>query len=185
MIYGLPKSLEISGEEYGIRSDYRDILDIMEILNDVDITDHERGYLALMFFYEDFEKIPPQNYREAVEKCFWFISGGKPEAGRKSPRLVDWEKDFPHIVSPVNHVIGYEIRAVEYLHWWTFLAAYMEIKECVFSQIVRIRNLQAKGKPLDKQDREWYRQNADLVRIPTKLSREEREYLEKMSGSRR
>lgn len=185
MTYDLPKSIEIGGEEYAIRSDFRAILDVMEILNDADITDQERGYLALMYFYEDFQNIPPQNYREAVEKCFWFINGGKSEKAKKSPRLVDWEKDFPYIVSPVNHVIGYEIRAAEYLHWWTFLAAYMEIKECVFSQIVRVRNLQAKGTPLDKQDREWYRQNADLVRIPTKLTKAEREYLEKMSGSKR
>lgn len=112
------------------------------------------------------------------------INWGKSEAGRKSPRLVDWEKDFPYIVSPVNHVIGYEIRAAEYLHWWTFLAAYMEIKECVFSQIVRIRNLQAKGKPLDKQDREWYRNNAHLVNMPVRLSQSEREFLAMRGGKK-
>ena len=34
MTWGLPKSLEVGGREYGIHSDFREVLDVMEILED-------------------------------------------------------------------------------------------------------------------------------------------------------
>ena len=36
MSYGLPKSVEIDGQEFAIRYDYRVILDIFEAMNDPD-----------------------------------------------------------------------------------------------------------------------------------------------------
>lgn len=53
------------------------------------------------------------------------------------------------------------------LHWWTFLSAYYEIGDCLFAQIVRIREKKAKGKALDKSDREFYRKNRALIDIKT------------------
>ena len=97
---------------------------------------------------------------------------------------MSWEKDIRHIIAPVNRVLGQEVRDIPMggLHWWTFLAAYLEIGDCTFAQIVRIRNLMAKGKKLDKHDQEWYRQNAHLVNIPVRLSQEERDFLAARSG---
>lgn len=184
MIYGLPKSLMVCGEEYEIRTDFRDILDIMEILNDVEIKDKERGFLALLYFYPDFENMPPESYREAREQCFWFLNGGKQDeqAGKKPPRLMDWEQDFPYIIAPVNRVLGHEARAVEYLHWWTFLSAYMEIGECTFAQIVHIRDMKSKGKPLEKADKEWYRRNQKLVDLKTRYTSMEEDILKQWGG---
>ena len=36
MSYGLPKSVDIDGQEFAIRYDYRVILDIFEAMNDPD-----------------------------------------------------------------------------------------------------------------------------------------------------
>jgi hypothetical protein len=77
-------------------------------------------------------------------------------------------------------VLGYECRSVEYLHWWTFMGAYMEIGgDCAFSQIVSLRSKLAKGKKLEKYEREWLRQNWDLVTLPTKYTAEDEEMLKK------
>ena len=84
-----------------------------------------------------------------------------------------WEQDFQYIVAPVNRVLGYETRALEYdqegntggVHWWTFLSAYMEIGDCLFAQIVGIRSKKAKGKKLDKTEQEFYRKNKEIVDI--------------------
>ena len=175
MTYGLPKSLEVCGTEYKIRSDFREILDILEILNDTELKEQERGFFTLLFFYPDFENIPAEHYQKAMEQCFWFINGGKheQEGDKKPPRLMDWEQDFPYIIAPVNRVIGHEIRADDYLHWWTFLSAYMEIGECTFAQIVHIRDAQSRGKKLDDSDREWYRRNRELVDLKTKYTSED------------
>lgn len=186
MIYDLPTGVEVGDTEYAIRSDYRAVLDICTALSDPELTAQDKGIVALGIFYgEDiFQKLPAEHYEEALRRCFWFIDGGAAEdpAARKRPKLMDWEQDFQYIVAPVNRVIGTEIRSVEYLHWWSFLSAYYEIGDCVFAQIVRIRNLKAKGKPLDKADREWYQQNRKLVDLKTTYTEQENELLKQWGG---
>ena len=59
MMYSLPKSLTVCGTEYEIRADFREILDIIEILNDEVMTESERAFVTLLFFYPDFENMPP------------------------------------------------------------------------------------------------------------------------------
>lgn len=165
MIYDLPTSVTVNGTEYEIRSDYRAILDIIQALTDPELDDEDKGYVCLDIFYPAFNDMPWADYKEALMKCFWFIDLGSTDKRRATPKLMDWEQDFPYIVSPINRVIGQEIRSMPYLHWWTFIAAYYEMGDCTFAQIVRIRQLKAKGKPLDKFDKEWYRDHRELVDI--------------------
>ena len=184
MIYELPKSLEVCGTVYEIHSDFREILDILEVLNDVELKEQERGFITLLFFYPDFEYMPQEHYQEAIKQCFWFINGGgyEDQTEKNAPRLMDWEQDFQYIIAPINHVIGREIRADAYLHWWTFLSAYMEIGECTFAQIVRIRDAKNRGKKLDESDREWYRKNRKLVDLKTKYTSREENLLNLWGG---
>ena len=81
MNYDLPASVEIGGESYAVRSDYRAILDICAAMSDVELNTQEKSIVALSIFYPDLEKIPSEGMREALERCFWFINcGGQPEA---------------------------------------------------------------------------------------------------------
>lgn len=180
----LPTSVEVGGKEYKARTDFDTILDIIGILNDVDLSDQERAFLSLLYFYPDFKDIPQSDYEEALEQCLIFINGGKKEEPKqeKMPRLVDWEKDFPLIVAPVNRILGREIRTGEPIHWWTFLAAYMEIGECTYSNVLKIRKDLSSGKKLDKAEREWYRNNHDIVDIETKYTQADEEFLKKWGG---
>ena len=179
MMYELPVCAEVCGCVYEIRSDYRAILDICAALSDPALSDGERGLVTLSIFYPAFEQMPPEHYQDAVQACFRFINCGNEETGRRrAPRLVDWEQDFPYIVAPVNRVYGQEIRAVPYLHWWTFVGCYYEIGgDCTFAQIVHIRDKLAHGKPLDKSERAWYRQNRRLVDFKTKYTDAEEQIL--------
>lgn len=191
MGYGLPKSVEINDQNFSIRYDFRVILTIFEVLDDEELSDEERAYTALKLFFVDFDNIP--DYDEAIGKMFWFINGGKPHDDKKKDQeLIDWEKDFPLIISPINRVLGKEIRESEYnadtnsggIHWFTFLSAYMEIGDCLFAQVIRIRELKAKGRALDKSDREFYRRNKDVVDIPKRISREEADTLSAWLGKK-
>lgn len=179
MSYQLPTSITVGSVEYEIRSDYRAALDIFAALADPDLDETNKALELLDILYVDFESIPLANYQEAIKKALWFLNCGAESVQQpKRPQLVDWEKDFQYIVAPINRVIGSEIRALNYLHWWTFVSAYYEIGDCTFGQIVRIRNMKAKGKKLDKTDAEWYRDNRDIVDIQTKYSTEESKLLE-------
>lgn len=189
MSYALPKSVVIGGRDFPIRYDYRVILDIFEAMNDPELTDQERALAVLQMFYVDFDAV--EDYEAAIRECFWFINGGKYEdSSKKKPRLVAWEQDFPYIAAPINRVLGYEIRAVEYdpetntggLHWWTFLSAYMEIGDCLFAQVVGIRSKKARGKKLDASDQEFYRRNRDLVDIKARYTEAEEELLKQWTG---
>lgn len=159
----LPTSLEMGGAEYEIRSDYRAALDICAALSDPELDGQDRAAVLLTILYPDIGDMPREHYEEAIRQGLRFLNGGREDDGQKSPRLVDWEQDFPYIIAPINRVLGQEVRAVEYLHWWTFLAAYQEIGDCTFAQIVRVRDRLARGRKLDKTDQEWYRRSRQLV----------------------
>lgn len=164
MTYTLPTSVEVNGQEYEVRSDFRVILDILEAINDVELDDQERAAVVLDIFYPGFEDMPSDDYEEAIAKCMWFINCGQENDTSKKPKkLVDWQQDFPVIVAPINRVMGKEVRSINYLHWWTFIGAYQEIGDCLFAQIVGIRQKLANGKALDKSEREFYRNNRNLV----------------------
>lgn len=177
MMYDLPKSLDVCGVEYAIETDFRAILDIFSILVDEDLDADAKGIGVLGIFYFDFMEMPAAHIPEALKKCFWFINSGHEEKQKKAPKLMDWEQDFQYIVAPINRIAGQEVRALPYLHWWTFLSYYGEIGDCYFAQIVRIRDLKAKGKLKDKADREFYRRNRDAIDIKRRYSEAEEEII--------
>lgn len=181
MNFSLPKSVFIDGKEHAIRYDFRVILEIITMLEDEELDGADKTEALLTMFYLD----PPENEKAAVDACFDFIDNSKREK-KKAPRLTDWEQDFDYIVAPVNRVLGYDCRGVDYdpetntggLHWWTFVAAYMEIGgDCLYSQIVSIRDKQARKKKLEKYERDWLRRNGDLVRLKPRYTSEEEELL--------
>lgn len=185
MNYDLPKSLNVCGVDYGIRSDFRAALDICAALEDAELNTQDKVLVSLSILYLDFDDMPFGHYEEAIKQCFWFINGGSDTPDKKEPKLISWKQDMQFIIAPINRVLGQDIRAVEYdqetneggVHWWTFLSAYMEVGDCTFAQIVRIRNLKAKGKKLDKSDQEWYRQNRHLVDIENQYTDMEQDIL--------
>ena len=182
MNWGLPASVEIGGVSYEIRTDFRVILDIFVMLSDPDLSGTDRAEGILQMFYVSPEDIPPQHLQEAVDRFTWFQNGGKEQDKKKSPKLVDWEQDYPLILPPINRVFGQDIRGIPYdaetntggVHWWTFLGAYNDLGDCTFAQVVRIRDKKARGKTLEKDEREWYRRNRMRRTAPLLVSRKPR-----------
>ena len=74
MMYDLPVSVDVNGHAYEIRSDYRAILDIIEAINDPELTNSERAEAVLRIFYKQFEEIPPRDYNGAINRCILFIN---------------------------------------------------------------------------------------------------------------
>ena len=191
-MFDLPKSVEICGEQTPIRYDFRSVLDILCAVNDPELSEEEKTWVALSIFYPNIEEIG--DFEEAVKQLLLFINGGEEDVSQsKDPQLVDWEKDAPRIIPAVNKVLGYETRAVEYdrenntggVHWYTFLGAYMEIGDCLFAQVVRIRDKLRRHKNLEKEEREWYRKNRNLVDVKKKLTDEEDAFLQSVFGNKK
>ena len=178
MIYSLPTSVEVNGTEYTIQSDYRAVLDILTALSDGDLDEQDKAEAALTIFYPEFSSMPASDYQEALNQCFRFIDHGQgAKTQGKQPAVMSWEQDFDMIISPVNRIAGCEVRSLPYLHWWSFLSYYMEIGDCLFAQVVAIRDKKARGKPLDKQEREFYRRNREMVDLKTTYTEAEQNLL--------
>ena len=171
MIFSLPDTVTVSGKEYPIRTDFRTILDIFVMLDDPDLTDADKTEALLRMFYVN---RPPD--AEAALRAFTdFVDPRHGNKGKKSSgRLIDWPQDFDLMVAPINHILGFECRAADYLHWRTFLAAYLEIPpESVFARVLRIREKLRTSKKLEKYERTWYNKNRDLVHLRPKFSQSE------------
>lgn len=174
-IWKLPTSLNLNGVDFAIRSDFRAILDILQVFEDPEYEQDERWYIMLDILYEDFEHMPEDLYQEAGIKAIEFIDMGAKNDGKRTAKLMDWTQDAPLIIPAVNKVLNTEIRALPYMHWWTFIGAYQEIGQGTLSTVINIRNKKAKGQKLDKDEKEYYRENKSLIDIKPKLTEEEQE----------
>lgn len=176
----LPSALEVGGKNWTIRTDFRAILDILKYFDDPDYEDDEKAIVCLDILYEDFQSMPTNLYEEAIKKAVEFIDMGIEDDGKKKLHVMDWEQDASIIIPSVNSVLNTEIRALPYMHWWTFLGAYMEIGNGLFSQVINIRHKKAKGQKLDKQEKDFYRENKSMIDLKVKYSQEELEEQERL-----
>ena len=175
----LPTSISVNNTEYAIRTDYRAVMDILTAFSDKEMlgesedeTNIIRALLILNILFVD--EVKPEDQNEAIKKAIEFIDMGI-ESSRdvKKPTLMDWEQDAPLIIPAINKVLGREIRADKYMHWWTFLSAYMEIGECSFTHIINIRDKKAKGKKLEKWELEYIQEHKEIVLLKEKLTENE------------
>ena len=183
-IFSLPTSVAAGDKSYSVRSDFRVILEIFVMLDDPDLTEADKTEALMRMFYVE----RPTDAEAALQTFNDFVDprraasplGRHGSQGKKSSaRLIDWQQDFDLMVAPINHILGFECRAAEYLHWRTFLSAYLEIPpESVFARVLRIREKLRTGKKLEKYERTWYNKNRDLVHLRPKFSKAEEELIE-------
>ena len=183
-MFSLPTTVTINATEYEVRSDFRTVLEIFIMLDDPDLSDADKTEALLRMFYVNH----PPDAEAALQAFTDFVdprraaspSGRHGSQGKKSSgHLIDWSQDFDLMVAPINHILGFECRAAEYLHWRTFLSAYLEIPpESVFARVLRIREKLRAGKKLEKHERTWYNKNRELVHLKPKFSRAEEELIE-------
>ena len=122
----LPAQLDVVGKLYDIRADFRNILQIFMAFEDKDMSEQEKAYVFLKRMYTALESIQEKDYKAAYDAAFVFIECSAREE-KPSPRVVNWERDEQMIFSAINKVAGVEVRAVPFLHWWTFLGHFQSI----------------------------------------------------------
>ena len=141
----LPTRLEVGGKAYPIHSDYRDILDILHRLNDTSEPEFIRWRVALALFYEG--DLPRSDYSEAMQKL-----------------------DAPLIAADINKAAGCEVRALPYLHWWTFMAWFNSIGDGQLATMLRVRSKLRHGQKLQPWEQDYYRKNKAMVDLRPRLN---------------
>lgn len=175
MIGYLPTSLDICGKTYNINGDFRNVFRIFEAFDDERLSAYSKMKICIIRLYTD--EIPQKLYKEAYDKACWFLDGGEAlrSAKTESVRLVDFEQDETMLFAAVNAAAHTEIRACEFLHWWTFLSYYISLSsESLYAQVINIRSKIAKKKKLEKWEKEFYKANKDIVDLQKKYSAEQR-----------
>lgn len=180
-MWDLPKSVEIDGNKCPIRNDcdYRVVLDVIKALKDESLTPQKRIICALSIFYDSLTGI--KDFQAAYEEMMKIVNLGELEDQQNESQIdpiMDWEHDFKQLAPPISRTLGYSVRDdTKYTHWYDFVGAYMEIGECLFANIVSIRNKIKKGKKLEKWEEDFYRENRKMIDLPLNLTSEEEEFL--------
>lgn len=180
MIFDLPRSVEFGGRTWPINTDYRDVLRVLTAMEDPDVTDEEKAYICLHNLYPGAKDIPQDQLQAAFDAALDFIDRGQQD-DKPGPRTMDWTQDAPLIFPAVNRAAGMEVRSVEYMHWWTFLGFFMEIKDSTYSAILGLRDKKARGKKLEKEEKEFWQRNKKICVIRTKMTEAEKAEVERLN----
>jgi len=189
MIYDLPTSLEVNGKKHPIRTDFRDVMRIIIAMNDPNLSEKEKAFICLYVLFEDFEDIDVEDYEAAFKVASIFIDLGEEKKSlpksKKTKPIMDFEQDERLLIAAVNRVAGTEVRALDYLHWWTFMGYFMEIGECTYSTVLSLRKKKNEGKALEGWEKEYWDSNKSICVLKEKLSDEDeerKELLNKLLG---
>lgn len=169
--YCLPVKADLGGEEFPVHADFRDILEIFSYLEDPSLPEMIRWRIAVALFYD--RQVPEEKLQQAMEYLAFFITGGEKEAGGRARKLLDWEQDGNLIIAEVNKVCHQEIRALPFLHWWTFLGWFHAVGQGQLSTVVALRDKLQRGKKLESWEKEFYRENKARVDLKKRYTPEE------------
>lgn len=101
---------------YPINTDFRVILRIFRMMEDVEIAEQDKPMLLRVMFFLS-------NYPADAEALFaWFVGMGREAAPTSGVRDFDYEQDAAEIWSAFMAEYGIDLLTIDYLHWWKFMA---------------------------------------------------------------
>lgn len=169
---GLPTAIEVDGMEYDINADYQTGIKIIMAFEDVELTQYEKCMILTELLYKD----TPHNFNEAVKQGIRFLDcGGNSQGGGESDgiRKYSFTQDDKYIYRAVDGVLHGRLSKGDFVHWWEFVLAFMELpEECFMSRLIYLRTQKAKGK-LSKEERELYYKIQDIVDLKEEYNAEE------------
>ena len=175
-LYNLPGRVEFHGRSYEIKADFRNILKIFGVLQG-QFPEYIRWRIAAELFYQP--ALQTQDLAAGLQYLAQFL---QPEGeGASGEKVLDWQVDAPAIIAGVNAAAGQEIRALPFVHWWTFLSWFHGMPPGELSTRVAIRQKRQKGQKLEPWEMEYYRQNKALIDLKPAYSAEEKAEMERLN----
>ena len=176
----LPTSVLVNGVEYPIRSNFRTMIKFEELMQDPEVNDQDKVWLALRLFYPEI----PDDTEQAVERLLWFYRCDKKEnlyekkakrrKSRRMDRIYDFEHDDDYIYAAFMAQYHLDLQKVEYLHWWKFRAMFNSLNDD--TQFVRIMEYRAvELDKIPKEKRAFYKRMKQLYALPLSQDEEQRQ----------
>lgn len=136
----LPKEYE----GFLIDSDFQVGVQIMQVLEDEELTQQEQigTALSLLFLQEDEEgnPLPIPDAQTAVEGLIWFLTDWNHDHNNKSDktRVTDYDIDQWRIYSAFRQHYGINLNT-DSLHFWEFMGLLTTLPECAYTRVIDIR----------------------------------------------
>jgi len=169
----LPTAVEIDGQNVPIHTDFRACLRVILAFEDPELAPVEQQAILLANLYPK----PPDNAAGAFEQALRFLNGGEEHTEDDGPalRLYSFRQDANYIFAAFRQTHGIDLESIEYLHWWKFLALFMDLgSDTTFCSLVSLRKRVKTGKAT-KEERRMYEEMHDVLDIEEPLSADERE----------
>jgi hypothetical protein len=148
LVDSLPAAVEIDNQEYALDTDFRTCLRVILAFEDPELADVEKQAVLLDNLYPEL----PDNVSRAFELGIKFLNGGddaeeeEKEEGL-SLRLYSFKQDANFIFAAFRQTHGIDLESIEYLHWWKFLALFMDLgPDTTFCHLVGLRKRLKTGK---------------------------------------
>jgi len=148
-------------------------------MQDDELSEEEKIIQALELYYPKL----PKDINKAIEGILWFYRCGKDEVKNnnkgtgKSTNVYSFNFDDDYIYSAFLDQYNIDLQDIEYLHWFKFKAMFKALKED--NEIVKIMGYRAMdlSKIKDKEQKAHYTKMKELYKIPTTISKDEKEKL--------
>jgi len=168
----LPTSIEIDGRAWEINTDFRDCLRIILALEDDELIEQEKQFVLLSVLYKEI----PSNTAQALVQGSRFLNGGKAVSKVRTYRYYSMDKDAGFVFSAFKQTHDIDLEQIEYLHFWKFLAYFMDLGS----------NTMVKTGKASKEERKLALELGDMFVVPEFQSvediEEERLFLEKVGN---
>lgn len=157
----LPTTIEIDGASYRIDADFRACLRIIMAFEDSELTQLEKYLLFFDNLYID----KPGEVETALKRGAEFLNCGKEDGEYGADaglRVFSWNKDANLIYAAFQQTHGIDLTAVEFMHWWRFVALFMDMgSDTAFCNLVGLRQKVMTGKA-SKEERQAAREMGQM-----------------------
>jgi len=131
-------------EGFPIDSDFQTGIQIMQVLEDEELTEQEQigTALSLLFLQEDKDgnSLPFPDAQTAVEGLVWFLTNWNHDHNSKADktRVTDYDIDQWRIYSAFRQHYGINLNT-DKLHFWEFMGLLTTLPECAYTRVIDIR----------------------------------------------
>lgn len=174
LIDGAPTEIYIGDLKYKINYDFRYGLLFEELMNNKEISDLEKGQLALKLYLEN-QFI--EDYEEAINQIFNFYLCGKEIKNtqtKKQNPVFSFEEDAGLIFAAFKEIYNIDL-VEEELHWWKFKALFEALPDtCQFRKVIGYRAIKISSNMTDS-EKKFYREMKKIYSLPDNRTQAEKE----------
>lgn len=179
LIEKLPIKIKVGEEIIDINADFRNCLQIILAYEDKELTIQEKHFIMLSRLY----KTMPQDIEKGILQGIKFLNCGEEvKSTNDSSRVYSFQKDAKYIYPAVSQASKVDLETIPFFHYWKFFYYFLDISnDCVFSNIVSLRQKKNKGKLTDE-EKKVYRESLDILDLDYDRPKEESEFMKAFNG---